>query len=87
MTREQLHGTAGFHPASLLAAAAHLRALMEPHNTPMEPTAQIVNGAEVNGYLKALRALEAAAKPKPPEADKTKFAPYSQPAESNQNRP
>ena len=87
MTREQLHGTAGFHHASLLAAAAHLRATFPRTKHAGDATSIIKNEGHMNGFLDAIEALEAAAKPKPPEADKTKFAPYSQPAESNQNRP
>jgi hypothetical protein len=86
MNRAELHSTTGFHPPSLLAAATYLRAELKPSKTPMEPTAQIVSGAEVNGYLKAIEALISAASPQPPETPKKEFQPYSQPSTENQNR-
>lgn len=90
MTRAELHSTTGFHPASLLAAAAHLRATMSRNKHAGDATSIIKNEGHMNGYLDAIEALIASASPLPPETQKRKHQPYSQPAQpqpENQNRP
>jgi hypothetical protein len=87
MTREQLHSTQGFHAATLLAAALHLRTTMNRKRGGTDPTAIINNEGRMNGYLDAIDDLIAAASPLPPEAKKKEYQPYSQPATENPNRP
>lgn len=91
MTREELHSTTGFHPASLLAAAMHLRATMSRNRHAGDATSIIKNEGHMNGYLDAIELLIAAASPLPPQVEKKKtHQPYSEPAQpqtENQNRP
>lgn len=90
MTREQLHNTQGFHTPTLLAAALHLRTIMNRKRVGTDPTAIINNEGRINGYLDAVDDLIAAASPLPPEAKKKDFQPYSPPAQpqtENPNRP
>ncbi len=89
MTRPELHSTPGFHPGSLLAAAAHLRATF-PRKQVGDATTIIQNEGRMNGYLEAIEALIAAASPLPPKGEKKEYAPYSQPAHpqpENHNQP
>jgi len=89
MTRAELHNVTGFHPASLLAAATHLRDSMARNKVAQEPTALIRNEGYLNGYLDALQDLESAALPAPPKTMREAFQPYSapqQPSATNQNQ-
>lgn len=86
MTKAELHNIQGFHAPSLLAAVAHLRAELKPTKTVAEPTALIAVGSEVNGYLKAIEALLAAAVLQPDKTPPKQFQPYSQPMPENQNK-
>lgn len=89
MTREQLHSIQGFHMASLIAAAQHLRTTMSRKRGGTDPTAIINNEGRMNGYLDAIDDLIAAASPLPPEAKKKEYQPYGapQPQTENPNKP
>lgn len=87
MTRAELHGLQGFHPASLIAAAAHLRVTMSRKRASSDPTAIINNEGRMNGYLDALDDLVAAASQQPPKPEKAAFQPYSQPQNETPNKP
>lgn len=86
MTRSDLHNIPGFHPASLIAAAAHLRTQLSRPKGLTETTAIVKNEGRMNGYLDAIDDLIAAASKQPEPTPKKDFAPYSQPSE-NQNKP
>ncbi len=86
MTREQLHSTQGFHPASVRAAAQYLLNNMPRKPVLPEPTALIRNEGFMNGFLTAIEHLEAVTAPKVPDAPKKEFQAYAPPTE-NQNRP
>ncbi len=89
MTKIELHNIPGFHAPTILGAVAHLRAELKSTKTVDEPTALIRSGAEVNGYLKAIEALLAAASQQAPAPKKQDYAPYSapqQPSATNQNQ-
>lgn len=91
MTREQLHSSPGFHAASLIAGAQHLRTLLK-RSRGGDATAIINNEGRINGYLDAIDDLIAAASPKPPETEKKQYQPYAeprppQPQTENPNRP
>jgi hypothetical protein len=86
MTREELHSTPGFNPASLLAAARFLQANQPRPKVLPEPTALIRNEGRFNGYLEAIYDLIQAASPQAPKTEKRDFQPYAQPNE-NPNRP
>lgn len=87
MTRAELHSLQGFHPASLIAAAAYLRLTMPRNKHSGDATAIIKNEGHMNGFLDAIEALTAAASPEKPKSEKRDFQPYSQPASENLNRP
>lgn len=86
MTRPELHNTAGFHPGSLLAAAAHLRTLIPRNRNGGDATAIIKSEGRMNGYLDAIEDLIAAASPQAPASTKKEFQPYAQPQTENQNK-
>lgn len=86
MTRAELHNVVGFHPASLISTAAHLRKEMKRKRQGTDATALINHEGWMNGYLDALDALEAAASPHIEEAKKSILQPYSQPENQNPNR-
>lgn len=89
MTRAELHNLQGFHPASLLAAAAHLRKDMKRKRASSDATAIIQNEGWMNGYLDAIEALEGAAMQQPEKKEFTPVQPYSQPQfpiKENQNK-
>ena len=87
MTREQLHSIQGFHTPSVIAAAQYLLNNMPRKPVLPEPTALIRNEGFMNGFLTAIEQLDAAARPKAPDAPKKEFQPYSQPQTENPNRP
>lgn len=90
MTRAELHNTQGFHAATLLAAAAHLRATMPRSRGISDATGIIKNEGHMNGYLDAIEALIAAASPQPPTAPRKEYQPYAAPAQpqtETQNKP
>ncbi len=87
MNRTELHSIQGFHAPTLLAAVAHLRATFPRTKHAGDATTIIKNEGHMNGFLDAIEALEAAAKPQAPKTSQETFQPYSQPATPNQNRP
>jgi hypothetical protein len=88
MTKLELQGITGFHAPTLIAAAAHLRATMPRKVVAAEPTAIIRNEGHMNGFLDAVDALISAASQQPTKTDRVVPAPYSQPAQNeNQNKP
>lgn len=86
MTRTELHSITGFHPASLVAAATHLRATMNRKRAGSDPTAIINNEGRMNGYMDALDDLVAAASQQAPKPEKSSFQPYSQPQNETPNK-
>lgn len=89
MNRAELHNIPGFHPPTLIAAVAHLRATLPRSKGLTETTAIVRNEGRMNGYLDALDDLLAAAAQQPPKTEKAVLQPYSQPAlpTENQNKP
>lgn len=90
MTRAELHNTQGFHAATLLAAAVHLRATMPRKSGMTDATGIIKNEGHMNGYLDAIEALIAAASPQSPIAPRKEYQPYAPPAQpqtETQNKP
>lgn len=87
MTRAELHNVTGFHPASLIAAAAYLRANFPRNKHSGDATAIIKNEGHMNGVLDTIELLIAAASPQAPETTKKEFRAYSQPQTENQNKP
>ena len=85
MTREQLHSIQGFHTATLVAAAQHLRTSMRRARAGTDPTAIINNEGRINGYLDAVDDLIAAASPLPPETKKKEYQPYAAPQPQTEN--
>lgn len=85
MTRAELHNTPGFHPGSLLAAAAFLRLTMPRNRLANDATAIIKNEGHMNGFLDAIEALTAAATPEKPKSEKVAPPMYSQPAMHTEN--
>lgn len=81
MTRTELHNITGFHPASLVAAAAHLRANFPRKRNGGDATHLINNEGWMNGYLDAIAHLVEAAAPQPPEAKKREYQPYAPPTQ------
>lgn len=87
MTRTDLHSITGFHPASLLAAAAHLRTQMKRKPGSLETTTLVRNEGYMNGYLDAVDDLIAAASKQPDvPTEKKVFQPYSAPQPPNENQ-
>lgn len=86
MNRSDLHNIPGFHPASLIAAAAYLRTQLSRPKGLTETTAIVKNEGRMNGYLDAIDDLIAAASKLPEPAPKKEYQAYSQPSE-NQNKP
>jgi hypothetical protein len=88
MTKVELQGIPGFHAPTLIAAAAHLRATMPRIRGTFDATALIRNEGHMNGFLDAVDALISAASQQPTKTDRVVPAPYSQPAQNeNQNKP
>lgn len=85
MTRNELHSVQGFHPPSLIAAAAHLRTLI-PRARGVDATALINHEGKMSGFLDAIAALEAAATKQPENTIKKDFQPYAQPQTENPNK-
>lgn len=85
MNRAELQNIPGFHAGSLLAAAAHLRSIMPRKPDGLDATALIRNEGHMNGYLRAIEDLVAAATPQPPKSEKRDFQPYSAPQPQNEN--
>lgn len=89
MTRAELHSIPGFHPASLLHAAAFLSSNI-PRQKSGDATAIIQNEGRMNGFLDCIEALISAASPQPPKVEPKPFQPYAdpnQPKTENPNRP
>lgn len=88
MTRAELHSTTGFNPATLIAAAAHLRTMVPRSKGVLDATTLIRNDGRKDGYMEAIDDLIAAASKQPEATAKKDFQPYSQPAQNeNPNRP
>lgn len=85
MTRAELHNLQGFHAATLLAAATHLRATLPRKKQLTDTTALVNNEGWMNGYLDAIDAMINAASQQAPTTTPKTFVPYSQPATENQN--
>lgn len=87
MNRAELHAVQGFHPPSLLAAAAHLRAQIPRNRHAGDATSIIKNEGHMNGFLDAIESLIAAASPQPPQTEKKTFQPYAAPAQPQTENP
>lgn len=86
MTRAELHNITGFHPASLAAAAQHLRSTMKRRKGGSDATTLINNEGWMNGYLDAIEDLQNAILKQPETGDRKPIQPYSQPQFPNENQ-
>ena len=86
MTRAELHSLKGFHPATLIAAALHLRSTMNRKPTSADATSLIRNEGYMNGYLDAVDALIAATTKQPEKMERAPVQPYSAPQNETPNK-
>lgn len=88
MTRAELHATTGFHPDTVRALAAHLRATI-PRKKATDATLIVNHEGWMNGYLDAVDAMLDSVNPEKPGKKPTQIPIYSQPIEhtNNPNRP
>jgi hypothetical protein len=86
MNRAELHSIPGFHPPTLIATAAYLRANMKRKCAGTDPTTLINNEGRINGFLDAVDAMIEVTTKQPEKAEKKDTQPYSAPASQTQNQ-